>query len=58
VYTHANTERYEGDWVNDKMTGKGKIPAYFLGKYEYKDGSNFDGEWKDNLRHGKGKNVK
>jgi len=40
------------------MNGEGKISLWFLGIYEYRDGSKYDGEWKNNLRHGKGRSIK
>ena len=44
---------YNGDWKNDKMTGEGKEILY-IGIMSYFNGANYDGEWKDNLRHGYG----
>ena len=38
---------YEGEWVNDKPEG--------YGKFIYSDGEYYIGEWKNGLRHGKGK---
>ena len=37
----------EGEFVNDKINGKAT-------EY-YEDGTYFIGQWKDNLKHGKGK---
>jgi hypothetical protein len=64
---------YEGNWVNDKMEGKG-IYYYSNGEryegelksdkvngtgtYFYADGSKYIGEWKDGNRHGKGILIK
>lgn len=39
-------EKYEGDWFEDKMHGKGK--------YWYADGSLYDGQWHDSKMNGKG----
>ena len=37
---------YDGDWVNDRMNG--------YGKYIYDDDSYYIGQWKNDLKHGKG----
>ncbi|MEE0928223.1 MAG: hypothetical protein UIG59_03440, partial [Acutalibacteraceae bacterium] len=51
-YTYAKDSRldyYEGDFVDGKRSGKGKL--------FYKSGTIYDGEWKDNVRHGMGKMI-
>eukprot|EP00741_Cyanophora_paradoxa_P020551 tig00000227_g19838.t1 len=60
---------YEGDWVMDKMHGKGMFRyssgAVYegdwadnqyegRGKYTWNDGSYYEGEWKANKMHGEG----
>ena len=53
VATYENKDSYEGDFVKGLRTGRGI--------YRYQDeaggavGSKYDGEWKENLRHGIGK---
>ena len=42
----ASGTRFEGNWVDGKMHGRGKM--------EYADGSEFSGNFKNNLRHGHG----
>ena len=37
---------YEGDYINDNFEGNGK--------YIWEDGSHYIGQWKDDLRNGKG----
>jgi len=41
------TQRYEGEWKEDKRCGFGKIL--------YANGDRYEGEWLDNLKHGQGK---
>ena len=63
-------DNYEGEFVNDKITGYGKYIwdnhhqyiGYFLdgemngkGKYKWPDGSEYEGEYVNNKREGKGK---
>ena len=49
-YYYENNEyerkKYEGDWKNDKIEGKGKMI--------WKAGSIYEGEWSNNLKEGKG----
>ena len=59
---------YEGEWFEDKKSGKGKsisnhdgpwIPSSnpvwpFLGTYTYPNKDVYVGEWKDDKRHGNG----
>ena len=49
-YYYENNEygrkKYEGDWKNDKIEGKGKMI--------WKDGEVYEGEWSNNLKEGKG----
>jgi hypothetical protein len=68
--TDVGKEIYEGDWIEDQMTGYGvyiysngdRYEGQFLnnqhnglGKYYFTDGSKYDGEWKDHKMHGSGK---
>jgi hypothetical protein len=39
-------DRYEGEWVEDKMEGKGK--------YQYANGCEYEGNFINGERHGKG----
>ncbi len=39
-------EKYDGDWVDGKMHGRGV--------YYYADGSIYDGMWQDGKMHGSG----
>lgn len=41
------TQRYEGEWKEDKRCG--------FGKMLYDNGDRYEGEWLDNLRNGQGK---
>ena len=49
-YYYENNEyerkKYEGDWKNDKIEGKGKMI--------WKSGQIYEGEWSNNLKEGKG----
>ena len=49
-YYYENNEygrkKYEGDWKNDKIEGKGKMI--------WKTGQVYEGEWSNNLKEGKG----
>ena len=49
-YYYENNEygrkKYEGDWKNDKIEGKGKMI--------WKTGEVYEGEWSNNLKEGKG----
>ena len=49
-YTNADDnsvqEKYEGEWIDGKMEGKGI--------YQYSDGSTYDGSWVDGKMQGKG----
>ena len=52
-YYYENNEyerkKYEGDWKNDKIEGKGKMI--------WKNGCIYEGEWSNNLKEGKGKAI-
>lgn len=63
------SQRYEGDFVEDRMEGKGVFKFesgavyaggfhnnMFNGKgsYSWPDGSKYEGEWRDNKMHGHG----
>ena len=43
---HKGTERYEGDWKNDKRNG--------YGVQMMEDGTLIKGDWKENIPHGNG----
>lgn len=45
-YTWPNGTNYDGEWVNNKISGKGSI--------EYKNGDKYIGSFKDNKKSGKG----
>mmetsp|Transcript_9910 Transcript_9910/g.25255 ORF Transcript_9910/g.25255 Transcript_9910/m.25255 type:complete len:160 (+) Transcript_9910:506-985(+) len=60
---------YEGEWVSDKMDGKGKFTYaskavyngqwvdnkyHGSGKYTWPDGSSYEGNWECNTMHGEG----
>lgn len=66
----SNGKRYYGDWLNDKMMGKGVLIISQNERYEggFKDGKFhgkgkyifpnyqvYEGEWKKGKPHGKGK---
>lgn len=67
-YIHSNGTIYEGNWLNDVPEGKGKemfhdgstFEGYFIdgkkmkGKFDWKDGSYYDGEIKNELFEGEG----
>ena len=46
-WNYKENIKYEGDFIEDKYEGNGK--------YTFKSGEYYIGEWKNNLRHGKGK---
>ena len=46
TYTHANGDRYVGEWKDDKQNGQGT--------YTHADGEKYVGEWKDDKRNGQG----
>ena len=56
--TSLENGKYEGDWVNGKREGKGKMTIHnYHGIHTWlpKGGGNtYDGEWKNDKRHGKG----
>jgi len=47
VYKRTNNDRYEGEFKNSKMHGKGK--------YYYANGDTLEGNWADGKLDGKGK---
>ena len=47
IPSKEGTQRYEGEWKEDKRCGFGKIL--------YDNGDRYEGEWLDNLKHGQGK---
>jgi len=40
---------YKGNFVGGNLEG--------LGRFDYLDGSYYDGDWKDNKKHGRGKLI-
>ena len=44
--TFTNGDKFVGEWINGKRTGKGT--------YTWVSGSKYVGEWKDNNMHGQG----
>ena len=46
MYYKNRIIKYEGDFINNKYEGKGK--------YIFKDGEYYIGEWKSGLKNGKG----
>lgn len=46
MYFYDNGDRYEGEWLNDKRNGRGKL--------WYTQGDVYDGEWIDDQRSGLG----
>ena len=46
MYYSDGKIKYEGDWVNDRYEGDGK--------YIWKNGDYYIGQWKKGLRNGKG----
>ena len=46
LYSWPDGRRYEGDWQNNKMHGKGK--------YFWPDGRSHEGEYLDDKKHGRG----
>lgn len=66
IHVYANGDRYEGEYLDDKMHGYGEL-AYrsgdlykgtyhhghrLKGHYTWSSGCSYDGEWKDGLQHG------
>jgi hypothetical protein len=72
-YTQKDNKwTYDGEWLNDKRSGKGEIKnidkTQYIGdwlndkrngkgKSEYPDGSIYDGDWENDNRSGKGKYI-
>ncbi len=67
--TFKNSDKYEGEWKDGKLNGKGKYTYPDGGKYEgeflddkfhghgiytYANGRKYEGDWKDGKRDGKG----
>ena len=48
-WRYTNGDIYEGDWVNDKRHGRGKMI--------YKTGDIYEGNWVNDKRHGKGEII-
>ena len=68
-FVYANGDKYDGDWNDEEMNGKGvyyyangdKYDGEFnhnkkngKGVFYYANGGKYDGEWKDNKKSGKG----
>ncbi len=47
---YASGNRYEGEWIDGKISGYGILM--------YPDGDKYEGEWKDGKMHGTGKQIK
>lgn len=70
IYYYLDGERYEGDWINGKKTGIGKLFSCYnklkysgqfendmlhgKGIYFYSNGDIYDGDWNNCKREGKG----
>lgn len=56
VFQYADGEKYDGDWLDNKKSGKGNslFYNYKKGIYAYASGDRYEGEWQDGKRHGKG----
>ena len=48
-----NGNQLEGVWQNDVIEKKGKV-NYNLVTCYYLNGTKYEGEWKDNKKHGQG----
>lgn len=46
TYTHADGDKYVGEWKNDNKHGQGT--------YTFANGNKYVGEWKDDKIHGQG----
>lgn len=51
---YSNSERYEGEWFENKRDGKGIIRKYKIGMQSYRDGSKYEGDWLEDKKDGKG----
>ena len=49
MYTQANSKKYTGQWLNNKMHGQGHMI--------YSDGNQYIGEFESDQKHGKGKLI-
>ena len=45
----ANGDRYEGQWIKDRIEGQGT--------YVYKNGNTYTGQWKNEMMNGRGEMV-
>jgi len=45
-FTHVDGDVYEGEWRDDKASGKGV--------YRHYNGAKYEGEWHDDYQHGFG----
>jgi len=52
--TYNTGDRYEGEWVDNKRNGKGKLLNKTIGTFYFFNGEKYEGEWKDSQMHGKG----
>ena len=48
-----NREKYEGDWKNNEMTGRGNW-IYSIGIYTFRGGCRYEGEHSKGVKNGKG----
>jgi len=55
VFYYSNGEKYDGEWDNGKISGKGNVENLKLGRFYFHNGEKYDGEWSDNKENGKGK---
>lgn len=50
----ATGDKYEGDWKEDMMSGKGSKEFNSLGELLYSDGSKYEGDWLRSEKNGRG----
>jgi len=51
----ANGERYDGEFLKGKFSGKGKHKKLYVGSYYYANGNKYEGDWNNDVREGGGK---
>lgn len=54
MYCYVNGNKYDGEWKEDKICGKGKENCKNLGILYYNTGDRYEGEWQDNKKNGRG----
>lgn len=54
---YSTGNKYEGDWINDKMVGQGKFIIWIIGIYYFANGGKYEGEWKNEKADGRGENI-